>query len=130
MALNFRSPLKALSHSAEQLSSEAQRIKLIDIGKDRQTAIALILNIRPKDAQEFDISLTVFNSQTSEFLPKGLEMIIMDGDNYPVMIAQANETETIEFCFSGKLGEHFSMELAFGRISPNRKLYYLIKIIF
>ena len=111
-ALNFRSPLNLANKTQDRLSSEVQKVKLIHFSESNNIAIALILNIRSKSKEEFDISLTIYNSQTSQFLPKGLEMIITDKDSFPVMIAQASETETIEFCFSGKLGEFFSIELA------------------
>ena len=111
-ALNFRSPLNLVNKTQDKLSSEVQKVKLIHFTENNNIAIALILNIRSKSREEFDISLTIYNSQTSQFLPKGLEMIITDKDSFPVMIAQASETETIEFCFSGKLGEFFSIELA------------------
>ena len=111
-ALNFRSPLNLANKTQNRLSSEVQGVKLIHFTQSNNIAIALILNIRSKSKQYFDISLTVCNSQTSQFLPKGLETIILDKDSFPVMIAQASETETIEFCFSGKLGEFFSIELA------------------
>ena len=65
-----------------------------------------------RSPQEFDISLMVCNSQLNNLLPPGLELVILDQNSHPAMIAQANETETIEFCFSGKLGEGFSIELA------------------
>ena len=112
VALNFRSPQQLANKINDQLSLEAQRVKLIKLKNSSNLSLALVLNIRPKSQQEFDISLIVCNSEVDRFLPKGLEMIIIDRDHYPVMIAQANETETIEFCFSGKLGESFSIELA------------------
>ena len=39
-------------------------------------------------------------------------MVVADDRERPVMLAQANQTETIEFCFSGELGENFSLEVA------------------
>lgn len=63
---------------------------------------------------EFNISMTVCNSQFDNFLPPGLELAILDRDSHPVMVAQANQTKTIEFCFSGNLGESFSVEMAIG----------------
>ena len=109
---NFRSPQQLASKTSDQLSLEAQRVKLIQLKDSSNSSLVIVLNIRPKSPQEFDISLIVCNSEIDQFLPQGLEMVIMDQDCYPVMIAQANETETIEFCFSGKLGENFSIELA------------------
>ena len=102
VASNFRSPQRLASATPDRLSLEAQRVKLIKLEKSSNPNLALVLNIRPNGQQEFDISLMICNSEIDRFLPKGLEMIITDGDHYPVMIAQANETETIEFCFSGK----------------------------
>ena len=109
---NFRSPQKLASKTSDRLSLEAQRVKLVSLGETPDFSIALLLNIRPKNEREFDISLMVCNSETDKFLPKGLEMVVADGNSCPVMIAQASETETIEFCFSGHLGEHFSIELS------------------
>ena len=113
LASNFRSAVNIANTIEDRLSSGVQKVKLIYFAKSNNIAVALILNIRSQNKQEFDISLTVCNSQAGYFLPKGLEIIIMDKDNCPVMIAQANKTETIEFCFSGRLGEKFSIELAF-----------------
>ncbi|MGD1920084.1 MAG: DUF1822 family protein [Pleurocapsa sp.] len=112
ISVNFRSPQKLADTAKDKLSSAVQRVKLIELEKNNDLSIALVLNILPKTKQEFDISLIIFNSQIHQYLPKGLEMIITDRDSYPVMIAQANETETIEFCFSGNLGENFSIEFA------------------
>ena len=109
---NFRSPQKLAKKAGKQLSCEAHRVKLIQLKEEQDVSVILLLNIRPKKEKEFDISLVICNSKTDNFLPNGLEMIIADRDSYPVMIAQANETETIEFCFSGNLGENFSIELA------------------
>lgn len=111
-AMNLRSMLKTNEGVTDRLSREAQRVKIIRLKTADNLAIALILNIRPVEEQEYDISLTVCNSQLSELLPNGLEMIVIDCNSFPVMIAQANQTETIEFCFGGKLEEKFSVELA------------------
>lgn len=109
-AANFRSLPKLASKTRDILSSSAQRVKLIPLKQNSDLSIALVLNIMPKSHKEFDISLVTFNSQSNQYLPQGLEMILIDSNSHPVMIAQANETETIEFCFSGHLGEHFSLE--------------------
>ena len=106
--LNFR--------SKQQLSqlptSSASRVKLIKLGKDSKHTIALILNIQPSSDLEFNISISVSNYLQDLHLPEGLELIIVDSSSHPVMIAQANKTETIEFCFSAELQEHFTIEIS------------------
>jgi hypothetical protein len=82
------------------------------LGTDPEYTVALILNIQPQSKAEFDVSIAVCNHQFNNYLPEGLELVIVDQTNRPVMIAQANQTETIEFCFGGKLGENFSVEIS------------------
>lgn len=35
---------------------------------------------------------------------------MLDEAKKPIICAQANDVETIEFCFSAELGEHFAIE--------------------
>ena len=111
VALNFRSPPKVANQHLKNLSSEVSRVKLVRL-ENISHDIALILNIQPKSNNEFNISVTVCHSEQHHRLPEGLELVILDEVMRPVMIAQANQTETIEFCFSGKLRESFSVELS------------------
>ena len=93
------------------LSSEVSRVKLVRL-ENTSHDIALVLNIQPERNDEFNISVTVCHSEEHQHLPEGLELVILDEVMRPVMIAQANQTDTIEFCFSGKLRESFSVELS------------------
>ncbi len=111
-ALNFRSPQKVSSKAIDNLSGEVSRVKLVKLGEDLSHDIALVLNIKPESNEEFNISITVCHDREHHRLPEGLELIILDEVQHPVMIAQAQQTETIEFYFSGKLGESFSVELS------------------
>ena len=110
--INFRSQSELAKLSAKKPISEVSRVKLVQLGTDPEYTIALILNIQPQSKAEFDVSIAVCNHQFNNYLPEGLELVIVDQTNRPVMIAQANKTETIEFCFSGKLGESFSVEIS------------------
>jgi hypothetical protein len=112
VALNFRSSHKLVKHTVEQQSSSVTQVKLVELPALSQTTLALILTIQSQSQEEFDISITVCNNQTHDYLPNGLELVILDEVQHPVMIAQANEVTTIEFCFSGKLGENFSVEMS------------------
>lgn len=110
LTFNFRSPQKPLDCLESQCQTEINRVKSICFNEN--LTIALMLNIQSQREAEFDISLIVYNDRANSLLPKGLELIVLDGNSFPVMIAQTNETETIEFCFSGTLGESFSIEIA------------------
>jgi len=112
IAMNFRSQ-QELVKSPEYLDSpEVSRVKLVQLGQNTNQTIALILNIQPQSKSEFNVSVRVCNQQYDNYLPEGLELVIVDQINRPIMIAQASETETIEFFFSGELGEKFSVEVS------------------
>lgn len=111
MTMNFRSRQELAEQRTDHLSPENSWVKLIELGPETDQVIALILKIKPQSESEFDISVKVCNHQYNNRLPEGLELVIVDQISRPVMVAQASETETIEFCFSGELGEKFSVEV-------------------
>jgi hypothetical protein len=115
MTLNFRSLEQTTSESDENLALGASRVKLVNLGdcdNNNDNNIALVLNIFPQRSEEFNISVKICPASNHNFLPQGLELVILDEAQHPVMFAQANDTENIEFCFSGKLGEYFSIEVS------------------
>lgn len=114
--MNFRNgqelaqlPSTSTSTSA---SASASRFKLVRLGQDAEYTIALILDLQPFNEKEFNVSVKVSNYQDEGYLPEGLELVIVDQASHSVMTAQANQTETIEFCFSGELEEDFAVEIA------------------
>ena len=112
MAMNFRGQQKLAEPPGNNSFSETSRVKLVHLGEDINQTIALILYIEPQSKSEFNVSVRVCNQQYDHYLPEGLELVIVDQINRPVMIAQANETEMIEFYFTGELGEKFSVEVS------------------
>jgi len=104
------SPIRG--QSIEQLSQGISRVKLIDLRIDCNTvAIALILQLETSDSEEIDISARICPTNTSLYLPHGLEIMILDEKKKPVLQAKANKiNENIEFLFSGKPGETFSIK--------------------
>jgi hypothetical protein len=111
IALNCRSTQRLAKQTVKQISSSLTCVKLVELIATKQITLALILNIQSQSQKEFDILITVCNNQIHDYLPNGLELVILDEIQHPVMIAQANEVTTIEFYFSGKLGESFSVEM-------------------
>lgn len=93
-------------------SASVSRFKLVSLGQDAEYTIALILDIQSFNEKEFNVSVKVSNYQDEHYLPEGLELVIVDQASHSVMTAQANQTQTIEFCFSGELEENFAVEIA------------------
>lgn len=117
VALNFRSPQELLEDSQKTafrstLSPAINGVKFIQVGENTDYNVALVLNIQSQDNEELNISLSVYNNQSVGYLPEGLELAILNEIGRTVMCAQANEIRTLEFCFSGKIGEHFSVEIS------------------
>ncbi|MGL5795883.1 MAG: DUF1822 family protein [Waterburya sp.] len=112
VALHCRSTHRLAKQTVKQLSPSLTCVKLLELIPTKQITLALILNIQSQNQKEFDILITVCNNQTLDYLPNGLELVVLDEVQHPVMVAQANEVTTIEFYFSGKLGESFSVEMS------------------
>jgi hypothetical protein len=117
MVMNFRSRQELAP--LPSASAPVSRVKLINLGQDVEHTIALIVNIQPLNEREFNVSVKVSNylrddlgNHGDHYLPEGLELVIVDQASHSVMVAQANQTETIEFCFSGELAENFAVEIA------------------
>lgn len=112
MRLNFRSSPRLEPQTTNNLFPGASRVKLINLEDPENNKIALILTVFTQNQTELDISVKVCSSNNYRYLPQGLEVVVLDTTKKPIMKAQANDTETIEFCFSGELGEHFAIEVS------------------
>ncbi len=111
-SLGFRNPQQLRSNiiSIETLNDGVSRVKLLDLASSSgNKTIALILSIQ-EQTEDLDISVKVCPTNTHNYLPKGLEILILDQQQQTVMQAQANNTKTIEFRFSGESGEYFSIK--------------------
>ncbi len=96
--------------ATETLDEGISRVKLLDLASsEANKTIALILSIK-EQAKDLDISVKVCPTNTNNYLPKGLEIFILDQHQETVMHAQANNTRNIEFRFSGESGEYFSIK--------------------
>ncbi len=96
----------------DKLSQGISRVKLLNLVEDYHTInIALILQLVTQNSEEIDISAKICPINTSLYLPQGLEIMILDESQKPVLQAKANKTnENIEFLFSGQPGEIFSIK--------------------
>ena len=110
LGLRNAQQLRSSLITKETLNEAVSRVKLLNLSPiERNKNIALILCIQEQQ-ENLDISVKVCPTNSNTYLPKGLEVFILDEEEQPVMQAQANNTRTIEFRFSGESGEYFSIK--------------------
>ncbi len=112
---SFRSSSQLIVNKTDSLTNDAgvTRVKLIEIKSISITnQIALILNIKSQKNQEIEISVKISTTYICTTLPYGLEIMVLDEREKLMMQAQAKETESIEFRFSGEIGEQFSIKVS------------------
>ena len=120
VAFSFRSSYQLSVARENSLSNDASvtRVKLIELDSiSNSSQIALILNIRDRQEAEIEISVKVCPTYICTHLPHGLEVMILDEEEKPVMQAQAKKTESIEFRFSGEREEKFSIKASLNNFS-------------
>ncbi|BAU64836.1 hypothetical protein STA3757_22120 [Stanieria sp. NIES-3757] len=112
----FRS-IEQLKPQKEHLLSGVSRFKILELNlsvdKDNELqkiSLALILNISPLPNREKDISVKIYPVNHHTYLPQGLEFLVLNEQEIPMMQIQAYQTETIEFRFTGDEGEFFSIK--------------------
>jgi Protein of unknown function (DUF1822) len=114
LALNFRNLSQLANPENQDIPKEISRVKLLEVGRDLPLKqIGLMVKILPKTEQEIDISVSVkvYPADRYGFLPQGLQVMVLDEREVAVMQAEANNTETVEFKFSGEPGEYFCVKL-------------------
>jgi hypothetical protein len=114
LAFNFRNSSQLANAQNQDLSGEISRVKLLELVSSQETKqIGLMVRILAKIDDEMDISVSVkvYPADRQSFLPQGLQVIVLDELEIPVMQAQAKQTETVEFKFSGELGEYFCVKV-------------------
>ncbi|WP_171815435.1 DUF1822 family protein [Stanieria cyanosphaera] len=112
----FRS-IDQLQPPKEPLLSGVSRFKILELSPlpnsnngVQKLSLALILNISSLSNEEKDISVKIYPVNQHTYLPQGLEALVLNEQEIPIMQVQADQTETIEFRFSGKEGEFFSIK--------------------
>jgi len=79
--------------------------------------VALLVGLVPQAAPTMDISVEVYPTGGQTYLPRELQLMVLDQKGEAVMQAQARSTKSIQLEFSGEPGEHFSVKVALGDVS-------------
>lgn len=110
LAINFRNLV--LVQSARE-----DEIKTVQLGKklelfNTEKYLKLLVKVRPNECLSMDISVAIYPSCDQTYLPTDLQLMILDDRGKAVMQAEAGNSESLEFSFSGKLNEEFSIKVA------------------
>jgi hypothetical protein len=103
----------SVQNSTENMGG-ISRVKLLELSSGKQIEqVGLVVRIFPKTDGEIDISVSVkvYPTNARTLLPQGLHVLVLDEREVAVMQAQVNNTETVEFKFSGEPGEYFCVKL-------------------
>jgi hypothetical protein len=113
---NFRLQLKSAERSDRPGYVEAG--KLIDLGIQlKGFPIALLLDFKPEDETNTSIRLQVHPGGKERFLPPDLQLMVLDDSGQVFLEAKSREMDNyIQLIFSGEVGEHFSVQIAFGDV--------------
>lgn len=91
------------------------RVKVLDLGANPgEGAIALLVGMTPIDATQMNLGLQVCPVGEDATFLQPIQVRLLDGEGAEVGQANAAITETIEFQFSGHIGEQFRVEVTMG----------------
>ncbi len=121
-AFSIRTAEQSRENDANNPADGIRRGKLIDLGIELAgNPVALVVTLMQVEAsEEIDIRLRVYPTGQQNYLPPGLQLIVLDesGDSVPEFKAEARSADDwIQQEFSGKPGEPFSVKVALGDVS-------------
>ncbi len=100
----------------QQSTNVAEGAKILGLEREGEE-VALIIGLTPTQESEMDISVQVYPAGKQTYLPKDLQLMVLDEGGEAVMQAQARSTKNIQLEFSGEPGEKFSVKVALGNVS-------------
>jgi hypothetical protein len=118
LAFNTRglSPVKV--STPEILVNGVKRGKRLDLERlGGSEQVAVFIGLTPTLSAQSDISVEVCPIGDQPYLPSDLQLMVLDGQGKSVLQAEAGNSESIEFQFSGEAGESFAVKVALGDFS-------------
>ena len=111
LALSFRT-LSTKASWIEPATAGIKQGKFLRLSKVSEDTVLLVVGIAAADNAVFDITVEVYPTGQAVYLPPTLHMIVMDESNTPVLQAKGQQSEGLEFKFSGRSGEQFSVRIS------------------
>jgi Protein of unknown function (DUF1822) len=103
---------------SQQKIERAKRIELMQ----QEAAVDLVISLMPEDEMKMDILVEIYPPKEQYYLPKNLQLILLDDEGGKLMEAKAqNNNHNIQFEFIGDVGDRFSIQLALNDIQVTEK---------
>ncbi len=104
---------------------EINRVKVLEWGANPgEGAIAVLIGMTPIDGSQINIGLSICPVGENATFLQEIQVRLLDGNGTAVGQASATITETMQFQFTGQVGEQFSIEVMMG----DRRLTELFEI--
>ncbi len=109
----------ALAH-ARTSSEKTERGIQLNLGDNVTQSVILIVIVQPGQAEKIDITLWLYPVKGSEYLPSGLQIMVLDEQSVPVeqlnlMVGEGQYAANLGF--KDKPGERFAVKLVLGEKS-------------
>jgi Protein of unknown function (DUF1822) len=111
LAFSFRA--LTVAQSVERSATGAKRGKILALGKTLEEQVLLLLEITPtQTAAEYQIKMELYPTGGEVYLPRSLQIAVLDEAEKPALQAESNNSKGLEFQFSGEAGEQFSVKIS------------------
>jgi hypothetical protein len=118
LAFSFRSADSGVLVDSELPDMGIRRAKLVDLGMQIASPVALVVEVIPESEQRRNILLQVHPTGNQTYLPALLELTVLDESGLVFLEAQARSADNyIQLQFSGLSGEQFSVKVALDEAS-------------
>lgn len=116
LAHQFRQSLSAAIAVLENSGDGLKRGKILPGDATGAEPLILLVGIMPMaNESEFQITVEVLpisgNQSGDRYLPRSLQLIILDATEQVVLQADGSHSEGLEFQFSGEIGEQFTVQI-------------------
>ncbi len=118
LAFRFATASRYRSGEPDTIEKKVERVKLIELGGELKTPLALMINVELERNQRRDILFQLYPTSQEPYLPPGVKLIILDETGDVFLEAQARNADNwIQLQFRGEALERFSVKIALGDAS-------------
>ena len=116
-AFNFRIPLSRINPVAQPEKGVKQG-KFLALGKAADEQVLFLVGIAPAQTPpEFNITVELYPTGNQPYLPRSLQLALIDQTGAPVLQAEGRDSEGLEFQFRGEPGERFSVKVSLHQLN-------------
>lgn len=108
-ALSFRTPV---TQPLDSSTAGARYGKYLTLGDTPEAQVLFLMEILPKTAVEYQIKMELYPSGKEVYLPRSLHVAVIDEGGETILQAAGNNSEGLEFQFTGEPGEQFSVKVS------------------